>query len=529
MKDKKETLVISLILLFALFLRIYNLENFPRWYVDEGTHAQIGMNIMKGIWGYKTWGPNFFPPLFPVLTGLFIVLFGKSYFVIRTIGVLFGMLSILLTYLVGKKLYDKKVGVVAAIVLSVCGLFINRMAFMDNLVEFFFLLTIFSYIKSNDSKKWLYVMGISAGLTFLSKYTGIVAIIFILSQSFLDKKLKNIKIPLMLFFCLSLVYPLLGMIFGWDAFVFDTLFQTKRELAYEFIHNFTLQPPYYFLHPNLETFYFWTLLGFISMIYLLLKRSSDKKRSHSDIVVFVAFLSFFLTSLIAKNVWWVYCIIFLPIYSLGIAVLVNDVFLEKRLLSILFLVFPIFLKLFFDQNMLYVLGISIMFLLLRSFYSRLLMKQEIKLKIILDRFLLSLVLFSFAYFFIEDISKINQNSVQDLREVVTYINENINKTEMVASNPNIMWLIDGIGVDYAQMAFYTTKEYTYLYPIELYDRFKMNVTLDNFRYVVLDYPKWLEYYIGWSESAKSLTPRIQNEWKLVFQKGDVWMYENPRY
>ena len=526
MKDKKEMLIVCCILLFAFFLRLYNLENFPRWYVDEGTYAQIGMNIMKGIWGYRTWGPNFFPPLFPLLTGIFITLFGKTYFVIRIIGVLFGLLSIGLTYRIGKELYDEVVGAIAAIILSVSGLFINRMAFMDNLVEFFFLLTILSYIKSEKCEKRLWVVGISAGLAFLSKYTGIVAAIFMVVQSFLDKRMNTLKIPIILFLFVSLVYPLLGIAFGWNEFLFDTLFQTKRKLSHEFLHNFILQPPYYFFYPTFRTFYFWTLLGFTSMFYLLLRKNRNKKSLRSDIILVIAFLSFFFTSILAKNVWWVYLIVIYPIYSLAIGVLIYDAFSTRNILSILLLMIPLVLKLFFDRNILYLITISLLLVSTRLFYFQ---KRKITTRLSLNLFFLGFVLGSFGYFFFQDILKINENSVQDLRKAVAYINQNVNETEMVASNPNIMWLVDGIGVDYAQMAFYTTKRYTYLYPVELYDRFNMNITLDNFRYVVLDYPKWLKYYIGWSESAKSLTPKIQDEWKLVFHEGNVWVYENSRY
>jgi len=524
MKDRENLILFSL-LVFTLVLRVYNLENFPRWYVDEGTYAKIGMNILEGVWGYKTWGPNFFPPILPVITGFLIKIFGKSYSVIRMTGVLSGTFSVLLTYLIGKKLYNKKVALLASIILSVSGLFINRMVLMDNLVEFFFLLTILSYLNSEKKGMWLWLMGISSGLAFLSKYTGLVCIVFITIQSFLDKRLKSLKTPLIIFFIFSLIYPILGLIFDWNGFVFDTLFQARRKISYEFLHTFILQPPYYFLHPTFKTFYFWTFLGFIGTIYLLL-RTNKKNSGRSEIILFTAFLSFFFICVMAKNVWWAYLIIIYPIYTLSTAVLINDA-LEGRRVALLFFMLPIALKSLSDTVVLSILCVSFTFFLVLLVGIKIVGSNRTRPRIWMNRSLILFTILLLSYLFMKDMVRIGDDVVQDLREVVSFINSNINETDMVASNPNIMWLLDGIGVDYAQMAFYTTKEYTYLYPLSLYPRFKMNITLENFRYVVLDYPKWLKYNVGWSKSVEHLTPRIQNEWKLVFQKGRVWVYENP--
>jgi len=53
----------------SLALRLVNLGGYPRWFVDEGSVAEQGINMFHLHYGYKTWGPNFFPPFFVMLDG----------------------------------------------------------------------------------------------------------------------------------------------------------------------------------------------------------------------------------------------------------------------------------------------------------------------------------------------------------------------------------------------------------------------------------------------------------------------------
>ena len=139
------------------------------------------------------------------------------------------------------------------------------------------------------------------------------------------------------------------------------------------------------------------------------------------------------------------------------------------------------------------------------------------------------IIFSLMFFSYTDVVKIFQNENEDLKKTINFINDNVEKEDMIASNPDIMWLFNGKGIDYAQMAFYSTKEYTYLHPIELYPRFKMNVSYENFKFIILDYPKWLKYKLGESKSVDKLIPIITSEWDIVFKEGNVTIYKNPAF
>ncbi len=520
MKKSLEDTVLLLILLFSFFIRIYNLENYPRWYVDEGTYANTGLNIMKGIWGDQTWGSNFFPPLFNVVLGILLTVFGKSYFVLRMTGVILGTLSVLLIYLIGKKLYNKNIGIIASVLLSITTFYINRMAFMDNLVEFFFLLTIYSYIQFEKNRKWLYILGISMGLSFLSKYTGLISFIFVLFIGFYEKTLSKLKISFLIFFLISFTYPLLGILFGWDEFLFDTLYQVQRKLADNIFLIFTFQPPYYFLKPSFSEFYFLTFVGFISVLYIAVRKSIIKYDDKNNKFILLGFLSIVLISFIAKHVWWVYLVIFYPIYVLATAIIINDALIFRKVIPLVVLSTLVLLKLLFLNKTLLIFSLSMIITIIYF------VNHKIKsISKISDMFFSALIILSILFFSFSDITKITQNSVSDLREILSFVNSHVKPNDLVASNPNVMWLINGTGIDYSQMAFYTTKLNTDLYPEDLYPRFKENITLSNFKYIILDCPKWLKFNVGESESVKMLTPIIMRDWNLIKFNNKLFVFE----
>jgi hypothetical protein len=215
-------------------------------------------------------------------------------------------------------------------------------------------------------------------------------------------------------------------------------------------------------------------------------------------------------------VWWVYLIIIYPAYFLALGNVLHDALLKKRA-AILFLIFPIIMA---------ILGVPWAVVLAVVYYAAT-EKLNVPATRKLNLAVLLLVSASLLAAACGDVASISRDDVSGLRQVVSFISSRTNESDIVASNPNIMWLFKN-GVDYAHVAFYTTQKQTYLYPPELYPRFKLNVSLERVRYIVLDYPKWMKYYIGNSQSAKTLTPEIENKWKLVFNTTNMWVYENPK-
>ena len=98
----------------------------------------------------------------------------------RLVAVAFGLAAVCLTYLLGRRLYGWRVGLVAAALLAVMPyhVVVSRQALLDAPMATFFLLTIYCMARyaEHSQARWLYATAFSAGLTFLAKETGVLVV-----------------------------------------------------------------------------------------------------------------------------------------------------------------------------------------------------------------------------------------------------------------------------------------------------------------------------------------------------------------
>ena len=546
--NNNVVLDILIIGVFASVVCFMNLASYPRWYADEGTNMVLCLNLLQGHLGYQTWGPNFFPPLFDFLIGLSLKLLGINYFAARLPSAIMGVISSILMYFIGRRLYNRFIGVSAALVLSIAGSYINRMALSYTAIEFFFLLCVFFYLRLSDTggKKWSYLIGACAGLALLSSYMGIVVFIFVFFQSLIDKSLQKIKYALITFSALFLVYPLLGVIFSWKWFIFDVLFQASRSMdPQNLLYVITLDAPFNrqgFLPP-----FYWTLIGFAACFYVIARKNTEDNPWSNKLISTMLF-SVLTVFVLSTSLWWSSLIVIYPVYCLAISILIFDIyrnrasFVEVLLISIVLL--PSLLinasinyPFLASYSIFYYAVIIFVFLaylanekilptgFLRRFKT--LNRGNIQAKAL---FIIVVLIFSGLVAFV-DFPNLRSNATSDQVAVVNYINSHTVKTDMVAANPDIASLFSCIGIDYAQVAFYTIKQ-----PIFLYDnvgvmisRFSMNVSLNNMKYIIFD-SSWQ----GATSNAqgvwvgKNMTESVESSWWNVFDVGDFSVYLNPR-
>lgn len=538
-----------LVFAFSFLLRIVNLGNFPRWYVDEGSMAEQGINMFLLHYGYNTWGPNFFPPFFVMIDGLFLTLFGRSYLIARLPSVLMGSIACVMTYLIAKEFCGRRGAFVAGTILAVSGAYINRMALQDNATELFFLATLLLYMKFGGNPKGSLKVGagLTAGLALLSKYTGVVAPLFLLIQGGVDKKLSQLRSTFVTIVLCVLVYPILGFILDWEGFAYDTLYQATREfsagnLLYIISAGWPInQTQHWYDGAGLASLAF-TTIGLLSVFYMMVK-----ERAKGNRVIGLAVLSLLVVFIAAAQVWWSSLILILPFYAiatsyalLGIATqiarkprVMNVDPTTKRVLAlnpgivILLLLLALFVASlyqllaaseFLGVRVVLVLVAAIGILITAAYRAGF---QRV-LRILVIAVMISMVVGAGVVTSLE----LTNNASEDQMAIVKYLNAHTAETDMVAANPSITWLLRCVGVNYAEVALYTTHKHTYLYGVELLPRFKMNITLWNFRFIVLDTP-WLRDKVGGSLSVQELTPIILSTWRNVVNIGDYHVFENP--
>lgn len=240
----REIIILGVILFLGGFLRIYNLSENPKgFFCDE---ASIGYNaylLFKN--GRDEYGQKF--PLFfrsfgdyknPVLIYSVIpsvALFGLSEFAVRIVPAIYGSLTILIIYLLGKKLFGTPVGIFSSLFLAISPwhVHLSRMATEGMIAFLFFLsLSVYLFFKGQNKTIFLYLSLLSFGLTLYTYYVAYLTVpLFLVYLIIVFKswhKFKTLFLGLIIFSLIST--PLLLHISsgkGFARFRQTSLFSSK--------------------------------------------------------------------------------------------------------------------------------------------------------------------------------------------------------------------------------------------------------------------------------------------------------------
>ena len=213
----KKIFLFFLILLIALFFRIYKLEMVPpslNW--DEVSHGYNAYSILKtgkDEWGirypliFRAYG-DFKLPLYIYLTAISEAIFGLNSFSVRLVSVLSGLGLVILAYLITKNFTQNHLwGLLAAFLTAVSpwSLFVSRVAVEANLGAFLFSLGIYCLFLwiENNKPRYLVFLSFSWGLAMHAYNSAriLVPIFYFLSLAIILKKkqARQILLPLIIF------------------------------------------------------------------------------------------------------------------------------------------------------------------------------------------------------------------------------------------------------------------------------------------------------------------------------------------
>lgn len=167
----KVGLILTLIIILAVFLRIINLnDNPPALYGDELTMVYDSYSLLKT--GHDQVG-NLFPLTFSMGAGRpagyvyssipFVAAFGPSSLGVRLLSVLSGLGIILLVFYLGRKLISENVGLIAAMLMAISpwDISLSRGGFEAHFALFLALLGIVSFLGA-VKRGWLYIISAAA-------------------------------------------------------------------------------------------------------------------------------------------------------------------------------------------------------------------------------------------------------------------------------------------------------------------------------------------------------------------------------
>ena len=175
----KPAHIVCLWMVFCFFVLSYKLGEVPPYHADENFYVESSLNMVES--------GDYITPVYhekkrfakPILYYWMVVssykIFGISLASARLPSVLFGTLSIGLIFLLARRLFDSRVGLISAFILPSIYLHfqISRWATTDMALSFFVLLALYFFVLlfQTDFQKniYAYLFYLSMGLGFMVK------------------------------------------------------------------------------------------------------------------------------------------------------------------------------------------------------------------------------------------------------------------------------------------------------------------------------------------------------------------------
>jgi hypothetical protein len=187
----------------GLILRLISL-NQSLW-LDEATTALVAKMSLHDIFS-KFLPGDFHPPLYYLIMKYWTVIFGYSEISLRVPSIIFGLGTIYFTYFIGRRLFNKKIGLIAATFLATSGLSIyySQEARMYALAAFLVSALIYLFLE----KKWI-AFSLALLLVGMTDYVALFMIpVFFVAGWKYWKKIS-----------LSLLPLTLGFVLWWPVFI----------------------------------------------------------------------------------------------------------------------------------------------------------------------------------------------------------------------------------------------------------------------------------------------------------------------
>ena len=178
----RELVWLSLLVLLAFGLRAWHLD-FQSLWRDETDAIRFSQVSSNELLGYLT-RPGWNGPLYFVLLRGWLALVGDSEFAARYSSLIFGVLAVPLTWVVGRRMVGRSTGVIGAALVSLSPylLWYSQELKMYTLVLALGLLSTYLYERALDEGRWGWWLGHIA-VTSLMMYTHILAILILLPQA----------------------------------------------------------------------------------------------------------------------------------------------------------------------------------------------------------------------------------------------------------------------------------------------------------------------------------------------------------
>lgn len=172
-------LIGSLLLVFAAQQRIWAFDEEGNL-IAATTVAKNGIQSLFENYDRRPWLGKQHPPLIPIIYGLSMKLLGTSQLAGRAVTAVFALGNGWLTYLIGRRLFNRQTALMGALLLFSFPLVfrLGAAAMVETALSFFFALTVLFTLRlaERPSVGHLLLVGLAIGAGLLSKYTMVFAL-----------------------------------------------------------------------------------------------------------------------------------------------------------------------------------------------------------------------------------------------------------------------------------------------------------------------------------------------------------------
>ena len=182
MKFKKWENQSGIIIIILIFLisKLFSLFYYKRLLWDSAVYIGIGKYIYSlgnsGLWEYTR------PILWPLIIGFFWKIGLNEILTARIAEIFISAFCIIFTYYIGKKIFNQKTGLIAALLLAVSPTFFyfSGMLLSELISTFFSLAAVYSFLR-----KRYFITGVFFGLAFMTRFLQLLIFISLVLSIFL--------------------------------------------------------------------------------------------------------------------------------------------------------------------------------------------------------------------------------------------------------------------------------------------------------------------------------------------------------
>ncbi len=338
----------QVVLLLGLCVIVYfvNLGQWDLWNPDEPRYAEVSREMVnRGDWILMHRNGNLYtdkPPLFFWAIGLSSIFWREvTPFSARFPSALFGTLTVLLTFFIGKRLYSSRTGFLSGLVLatSVQFAYLSTRGNMDTTLTFFTTASILCFLRWYQRRQEgegfpermqglsFYGYYIGMGLATLAKGPvgfilplGVTLLFLLVQKDWKGMKRMRLLPGMLLFMAIVFVWYFPAVLRGGRYYLNETLLHHSVERFA--IGSSHIRPIYYYLYNFPADFLPWIIFLPAAMAYGFSRAMTAKRKEFLILMVWFVFIFLFFT--LSKGKRGLYFLPLFPAASLMIGKLWED-------------------------------------------------------------------------------------------------------------------------------------------------------------------------------------------------------------